>query len=136
MKNISKSKKKYDEFLSAYQILNTDIQYLKGIGPKRAFLLKSYGIKTFYDFLYFFPINYLDYTKILKIKQVKKGDTANLIAYFKEIKEVRYYTRKIAQAIFYDETGEIVVKWFNYNIFYLRNLLKRDKLYFLVGNQV
>ncbi len=133
MKNISKNQKTYDEFLSTYQVLKTDIQYLKGIGPKRAFLLKSYGIKTFYDFLYFFPVNYLDYTKIFKIKHAKRDNFANFIVYFKEVKEVRYYTRKIAQAIFYDETGEIVVKWFNYNIYYLKNFLKRGKLYFLSG---
>ena len=124
---------KENKFLSIFNYLKTDIQYLKGIGPKRATYLKSRKIYTFYDFLNFLPINYLDYTKIHKIKDVKKGENVNLIVKFEELKEISYLKRKVAQAIFFDNTGEIVVKWFNYHLPYLRRILKKGREYFISG---
>ena len=81
----------------------------------------------------FFPVNYLDFTKITPVKHSKKNSISNLLVYFKELKEIKYFKRKVAQAIFYDESGEIVVKWFNYNINYLRSFLKKGKRYFISG---
>ena len=38
------------------------VAYVKGVGPKRAELLKKLGVETVYDLLYFFPRTYIDYT--------------------------------------------------------------------------
>ncbi|HAA65174.1 MAG TPA: hypothetical protein DCE04_08380, partial [Thermoanaerobacter sp.] len=38
--------------------LNLDIQYVKGVGPKRAKLLKKLGINTVEDLLFYFPKDY------------------------------------------------------------------------------
>ncbi|MCM1111491.1 MAG: ATP-dependent DNA helicase RecG [Clostridium sp.] len=47
----------------------TDIKYLKGVGPKRAELLdKQLGIKTFFDLLHHFPTHYVDRTTVWKIR--------------------------------------------------------------------
>ena len=44
--------------------LITPIDYLKGVGPNRADLLRSeLKINTFNDLLYFFPFRYIDKTK-------------------------------------------------------------------------
>ena len=43
---------------------NTDIQYLKGVGLKRAEILKSKGIDTIGALLRFYPRKYLDWTNI------------------------------------------------------------------------
>ncbi len=43
---------------------NTDIQFLKGVGAKRAEILKSKGIDTVGALLRYFPRRYLDWTKI------------------------------------------------------------------------
>lgn len=52
-------------------LLNTDIKFLAGIGPKRAELIeKELGIATFGDMLYFFPFRYIDRTQFYKIKDV------------------------------------------------------------------
>ena len=45
----------------------TDIQYLKGVGAKRAEVLKSKGIDTVGALLRFFPRKYLDWTKVTPI---------------------------------------------------------------------
>ena len=48
--------------------LITPIDYLKGVGPNRADLLRSeLKIYTFNDLLYFFPFRYIDKTKFYKI---------------------------------------------------------------------
>lgn len=40
--------------------LNLPIQYLKGVGPKKANLLKKLGIQTVKDALYYLPSQYED----------------------------------------------------------------------------
>ena len=53
-------------------ILDSDIKFLPGIGPKRAELLsKEINVKTFRDLLYFFPFRYIDRTKIYSISEVE-----------------------------------------------------------------
>ncbi|MGB0789625.1 MAG: hypothetical protein ACPGQR_08840, partial [Marinirhabdus sp.] len=44
--------------------LQTPIEYLKGVGPNRADLLKKeLGVHTFEDLLHLFPNRYLDRTQ-------------------------------------------------------------------------
>lgn len=53
-------------------ILDTEIKYLPGIGPKRAELLgKELGIFTFRDMLYFFPFRYVDRSKVYTISELQ-----------------------------------------------------------------
>lgn len=47
---------------------NTDIRYLKGVGAKRAEILKGRGIDTVGALLRFFPRKYLDWTDITAVK--------------------------------------------------------------------
>ena len=52
-------------------ILDTDIKYLKGVGPARATLLtKEFGIATFRDLLYFFPFRYVDRSKFYSVSEI------------------------------------------------------------------
>ncbi len=46
---------------------STDIQYLKGVGEKRAVVLKSKGIDTVGALLRYYPRNYIDWTDIKEI---------------------------------------------------------------------
>lgn len=58
--------------------LNSDIQYLPGVGPKRAALLKDeLEISTFSDLIHFYPFRYIDRSGILKIAEVTP-DVANI----------------------------------------------------------
>lgn len=47
--------------------LTTSIQYLKGVGEKRAALLEKLGIRTVGDLLYHFPRDYLDLSRPYEI---------------------------------------------------------------------
>ena len=52
-------------------ILDTDIKYLPGIGPKRAELLaKEIGVHTYRDMLYYFPFRWIDKSKVYPISDV------------------------------------------------------------------
>ena len=56
--------------------LNSEIQYLSGVGPKRAALLKAeLGVETFGDLLHLYPFRYIDRTSITPIRDVR-GDLA------------------------------------------------------------
>ena len=52
-------------------ILDSDIKYLPGVGPKRAELLdKELGISTFRDLLYTFPFRYIDRSRFHSVREV------------------------------------------------------------------
>ncbi|MDR1952727.1 MAG: ATP-dependent DNA helicase RecG [Elusimicrobiota bacterium] len=50
--------------------LESGVQYLKGIGPKKALGFEKLGIKTIADLLLFFPIQYQDRAKIQPISDI------------------------------------------------------------------
>ena len=53
------------------QILDSDIKYLSGVGPKRAELLnKELGISTFRDLLYYFPFRYVDRSRFYSVREI------------------------------------------------------------------
>ena len=52
-------------------ILDSDIKYLPGVGPKKGELLsKELNINTFRDLLYFFPFRYVDRSRIFSISEL------------------------------------------------------------------
>ncbi len=52
-------------------ILDTPIEFLKGVGPARAEVLKKeLGIFTFNDLLHYFPFRYVDKSKFYKINEI------------------------------------------------------------------
>ena len=53
-------------------LLNTSIDYLKGVGPNRAEILKKeFQIFTYLDLLNFFPFRYTDRTKFHNINEIQ-----------------------------------------------------------------
>lgn len=58
--------------------INQSIQYLKGVGPKRAKKLSKLNIKTIEDLLYYFPRTYEDRRSITKIKDCKNKEKVTL----------------------------------------------------------
>ena len=58
------------------EILNQNIQYLKGVGPSKAELLNKLGINTYRDLLEYYPREYEDRTTVKKIGELVYGDIA------------------------------------------------------------
>ncbi len=59
---------------------STDIQYLKGVGEKRAQLYKKLSIETIGQLLYYFPRSYLDLTKVVDIADCQTGELCTIRA--------------------------------------------------------
>jgi ATP-dependent DNA helicase RecG len=98
----------------SYTFLNTPVEYLKGIGPKRAELLKSeLGIGTFGDLLVYFPFRYIDRSRFFKINEI--NNDLSYVQIKGRIHNVQMVGRGPASrlvALLADETGEIELVWF------------------------
>ena len=66
-------------------LLETPIQYIKGVGPRRAKVLESLNIYTIKDLLYYFPRKYLDRTSMQSIGSIKTNDEVNIIGRVKSV---------------------------------------------------
>jgi ATP-dependent DNA helicase RecG len=98
----------------SYDFLNTAIEYLKGVGPKRADLLKSeLGIYTFDDLLNYFPFRYIDRSKFSKVAEIQ-SDSAYIQAKGKilGLKTLGAQRGKRLVGYLRDESGDIELVWF------------------------
>ncbi|MFT7628549.1 MAG: ATP-dependent DNA helicase RecG [Ulvibacter sp.] len=94
--------------------LQTPIDYLKGVGPNRASLLKKeLGIDTFQDLLNLFPNRYLDRTQFYKISTLPQTKAEiQVVGKITHIKTVEQKSGKRLVATFQDETGKMELVWF------------------------
>ncbi|MGB6193108.1 MAG: DEAD/DEAH box helicase, partial [Terracidiphilus sp.] len=60
--------------------LNDEIQYVRGVGPRVAEMLKPKGIETSEDLLYHLPFRYEDRQNPRSLDELKPGETASVIA--------------------------------------------------------
>ena len=95
--------------------LDTPIQYCKGIGPKRAELLKKIGIFTVEDALYYLPWRYEDRGNLKKIGRLTYGsyETAAGTVVSAEVAQTKRQRVKVFELIITDKSGMLVGSWFN-----------------------
>ena len=100
---------------SASDILSSPIEYLKGVGPQRADLLrKELGIFTFQDLLFHFPFRHLDKTKIIQIGDiVPEADYIQITGKLMSLEIIgeRRSSRRLVAEI-KDDTGWLELVWF------------------------
>ena len=111
--------------MSAQTDLNTPIQYIKGVGPKRAEALDTAGITTVHDLLHYYPRRYLDRTTVKAIKDVKKDEQTTMIGTVEVCGERHTRKRKLFQAVLSDGTGMITLVWFN-GVKYIKNAIQKE----------
>ena len=63
---------------AADEILATPLQYLKGVGPRRAADFAHAGLLTLEDLLYRFPLRYEDRSRLQSIASLTPGKAASL----------------------------------------------------------
>ena len=112
----------------------TPIDYLKGVGPNRADLLKKeLGIFTFQDLLNLFPNRYLDRTKFYKISELQRTSAdVQIIGKITHIKTVDQKRGKRLVATFQDQTGKMELVWFRGHKWIKENL-KLNVAYVVFG---
>ena len=94
--------------------LDTNIEFLKGVGTQRADLLKKeLNIYSFKDLLQFYPYRYVDKTKFYKVKEVISDQA--FVQLRGKISNVQLQGEKRKQrcvATFTDDTGKLELIWF------------------------
>ncbi len=115
-------------------VLQTPIDYLKGVGPSRADMLRSeLGIHTYQDLVNLFPNRYIDKTQYYKINQLQRNDAeVQIIGKIINIKTVAQKKGKRLVAKFIDDTGEIELVWFRGQK-WIREHLKLNIPYVIFG---
>lgn len=95
-------------------ILQTPIEYLKGVGPKRGDILrKEAGIFTFGDLMHYFPFRYIDKSAYQQIRDIPISQgPVQLKGQILGYKEVKFGKGKRLEVRFQDDTGTIDLIWF------------------------
>ncbi|MEI6695238.1 MAG: ATP-dependent DNA helicase RecG [Bacteroidota bacterium] len=118
----------------SYSFAETAIEYLKGVGPKRAELLrKELNIRCFGDLLQYYPFRYIDRTKFYKASEI----TSDLV--YVQMKGKIVSTETIGKmrssrfiAKFQDETGSIELVWFQ-GVKWIKEKLRLGEEYVVFG---
>ena len=116
-------------------LLETPIEYLKGVGPQRGDLLrKELGIHKYADLLNLFPNRYIDRTRYYKINELQNSNSevqiVGKIINIKTVEQGKGKSRLVAT--FVDETGQMELVWFQGQK-WIRESLKINVPYVIFG---
>ncbi len=114
--------------------LQTPIDYLKGVGPNRADLLRSeLGIHTYQDLINLFPNRYIDRTCYYTINQLQRNTSeVQIIGVITDVREIAQKRGKRLVATFQDDTGIMELVWFRGQK-WIRESLKFNTPYVIFG---
>lgn len=93
--------------------LQTPIDYLKGVGPNRADLLRSeLGVHTYQDLIHLFPNRYIDKTRYHKIQELERTNAeVQIVGKITSLKMIEGKGRRLV-ATFTDGLGTMELVWF------------------------
>lgn len=74
-----------------HDIFTKSVKYLKGVGPRYENILSKKNIQTVFDLITFFPRDYEDRTKILKISEALEKQDSNAVV-FAEVIDITTFT--------------------------------------------
>jgi ATP-dependent DNA helicase RecG len=116
-----------DDFFAA------PLQFLKGVGPRRAADLARAGLVTVEDLLYRFPLRYEDRSRFASIASLKPGQPVSVAGRILScgLRSTRRPGFKIFEAAIQDESGTIRVSWLNQP--FLRDVFSRGQHVVLFG---
>ena len=115
-------------------MLDADIQYLKGVGPKRALKLHKLNIFTVEELLNYFPVKYEDRRAVKNINEIcDQGKYLLKVRIFEKPKHSRIKKNmSMIKAICKDDTGFITLTFFNQD--FLIDKLIVGEYYYVFGN--
>ena len=118
-------------------IIDTPIEYLKGVGTKRAELLRSeLDISDFNGLLNYFPFRYVDRSVFLKVIELQANmGYAQLRGEIVRIDESGQKYRKRLTAVFTDGSGYMELTWFK-GLKWIRTMLKTGVTYNVYGKPI
>ena len=119
--------------MTAEDVLATPLQFLKGVGPRRAADLERVGLRTVEDLLYRFPIRYEDRSRLQPIASLKPGTAASISGRIIAcgLRSTRRPGFKIFEAAIDDGSKSIRAVWLNQP--YLKDIFVRGQQVVLYG---
>ena len=113
--------------------LSAKVQYVKGVGPRKAEALAEIGIRTVLDLLFYLPFRYEDRSRLRLIRDLRAGEDATVLAKILgiQVKRTRRPRFKVVEAVVDDETGSIAAIWFNQE--FLKDILQTGRHVLLYG---
>ncbi|MCB9307814.1 MAG: ATP-dependent DNA helicase RecG [Lewinellaceae bacterium] len=114
--------------------LDSNIEYLKGVGPQRAEVLKKeLGIFTCRDLLFHFPFRYIDRTQFHKIRDVRnEGEQVQFRGILRRLETIGEGRARRLVGSLRDDTGVMELVWFQ-AIHWLEKSLQVGKEYIMFG---
>jgi ATP-dependent DNA helicase RecG len=114
--------------------LQQPIEFLKGVGPIKAELLrKELNIFSFGDLLELFPYRHIDKTQVLKIRELSyQTEFAQTGGVLRDLEIVGTRGGKRLVGRLQDETGELELTWFQ-GISWAQKMLETGKKYLVFG---
>ena len=95
--------------------LKKPVQYVKGVGPKRAQQLARLGIHTVEDLLYHLPFRYQDRRELRTIRDLATGEEGATVGQLVRM-ERRFMGRRrrwVLEGVVRDETGFLFLMWYH-----------------------
>jgi len=111
--------------------LEDSLDALKGIGQKRLAYFEKLKIFTIEDLLFYAPRDYLDYSQITSIDNLKPGKVTIKASLSQTPKSWRKGRRQMVSAIFEDDSGSVKAIWFNQP--YRTKQLELGRVYMISG---
>ncbi len=114
--------------------LDSDVTYLKGVGPKRAQLLaKELDIFTVKDLLYYFPYRYIDRSKFYKLNELTTDSSfVQIKGKIIDFVEEGSGNKRRLKALFTDGTNTAELIWFK-GFQWIKQSLKKGTEYVIFG---
>lgn len=93
---------------------DSDIQYVKGVGPKLGAIFVKNGIRNVQDLLEFYPRGFEDRRAARNIATLKEGETVSLLAFVQQVYSVPLgrSSKKMHDIVIKDNSGMIHCKFF------------------------
>ncbi|MCD6013340.1 MAG: ATP-dependent helicase RecG [Flavipsychrobacter sp.] len=115
-------------------ILESPIEFLKGVGPQRGELLRQeLEISTFEDLLHHYPYRYFDRTQLMRINDINNTtEYAQIAGTLINVAEEGGGRAKRLVATLYDDSGRIQLLWFQ-GAQWMKKSLREGERYIVFG---
>ncbi len=110
--------------------LGQSIQFVKEVGPRRADLLRRFGIATVEDLLYHLPFRYEDRRRVQTIAGAVAGEETTVVGELVQMAErtVGRGRRRILEGVLRDATGLLALTWYHHVTYFRHRFRSGQRL--------